>query len=80
MEHDMLKEYVNNQEWELAREELGCIPDEEFDDNVAILASAICFYEGKLEEAYDYIRRGLLIIMQTTNYMYALEIIMRRRI
>lgn len=60
MKYDKLAAYVNNQEWENAVKELGSLQIMEIDDVLAILAATICFQFGQTEDAYEYIRKGLL--------------------
>ena len=59
MKYEKLAAYVNNQDWENAVRELGNLQITQIDDTLAILASTICFHFGELDDAYEYIRKGL---------------------
>ena len=59
MEYKKLMEYVNSQDWESAVKELGNLQITQVDDTLAILAGTICLQFGELDDAYEYIRKGL---------------------
>lgn len=59
MKYEKLIEYVNGQDWENAVKELGNLQITQVDDTLAILASTICFQFGELDDAYEYIRKGI---------------------
>ena len=59
MKYKKLMEYVNGQDWENAVKELGDLQITQVDDTLAILAATICFQFGELDDAYEYIRKGL---------------------
>lgn len=60
MKYEKLMEYINNQDWENAVEELDNLQGTEVDDILAILAATVCLQYGRTEDAYEYIRKGLL--------------------
>lgn len=57
--YDKLIEYVNGHDWENAVKELGNLQVTQVDDTLAILAGTICLQFGELDDAYEYIRKGL---------------------
>lgn len=72
MKYEKLAAYVNSQDWENAVIELGNLQITQIDDTLAILASTICFQFGELDNAYEYIRKGLQYNFQNYELYFLL--------
>lgn len=59
MDYSELIREINSQNWEKAGQEIKKLQEDTLDDTAAVLAATVCLHEGKSEEAYDYICRGL---------------------
>lgn len=61
MKYQCLKEYINNQNWTAAKQELEHIlsAEHEMDEELAILGATVYLEEGMRKKAYEYICKGL---------------------